>query len=95
MVNGAHAVRDAVVAGLGLAYLPTFVTGGLIESGELVPQLVGYNTQQSNVYAVYPESRYLSSGVRAFIDTLSEAFGEEPLWDRWRLGLHPGVSNHV
>ncbi|MBL4635857.1 MAG: LysR family transcriptional regulator [Kofleriaceae bacterium] len=83
IVNSAHAARDAVLAGLGLAYLPTFVTGGFIESGELVPQLVHYRAQQSSVYAVYPESRYLSSGVRAFIDTLSEAFGEEPRWDRW------------
>ena len=82
-VNSAHGACDAVIAGLGLAYLPTFVAGPRIESGAIVPQLAGYRTTELAMYAVYPENRYLSAGVRAFIDLLVDHFGDEPPWDRF------------
>ena len=83
-VNSAHGACDAVLAGIGVAYLPTFVAGPRIERGELVVQLPGYRAAEVHVYAVYPESRYLSAGVRALIERLAEHFGSDPPWDRWR-----------
>ena len=83
-VNSAHGSCDAALAGLGLAYLPTFVAGAHIARGDLVPQLPGYQTGEAAMYAVYPENRYLSAGVRAFIDMLAERFDGEPPWDCWR-----------
>lgn len=82
-VNSAHASSAAAIAGLGLAYLPTFVAGPRLASGELTPLLPAFRPIETSVYAVYPENRYLSAGVRAFIDLLVERFGEQPPWDRW------------
>ncbi len=82
-VNSGHGARDAALAGLGLAYLPTFVAGDFISRGELLPQMPGYRASEVAIYAVYPENRYLSAGVRAFIDMLVERFEGEPPWDDW------------
>jgi len=83
-VNSANAAAAATVAGVGLAYLPTFVAGPLLESGELVPLLRDFEPVEISVYAVYPESRYPSAGVRVFVDALARRFGGDPPWDRWR-----------
>lgn len=86
-VNSAHAARDAAEAGLGLAYLPSFVAAPALARGTLVAQLTDYATDEVALYAVYPESRYLSAGVRAFIDALVEAYGgDEPPWATVRSG---------
>lgn len=85
-VNSAHAARDAAAAGLGPAYLPTFVAGPWVREGRLVLQLSEYRGSEIALYAVYPENRYLSAAVRAFIDALVEAYSGEPEWDR---GLFP------
>lgn len=82
-VNSAHASCAAALAGLGVANLPTFVAGPHIASGELVVLLPAHPPFEMGLYAVYPENRYLSAGVRAFIDLLVEHFGgEQPPWDR-------------
>lgn len=82
-VNSAHAARDMVLAGYGIAYLPTFIAGPLIESGQLVVQLQRYQTLELTLHALYPERRYLSAGVRALLEALAGRFGEGPPWDRW------------
>ena len=43
--------------------------------------LPDYKGQEVSVYAVYPERKYLSPKVRAFIDFLAERFSPEPYWD--------------
>ena len=83
-VNSANAAAAATMAGVGLAYLPTFVAGRSLERGDLVALFADFEPVEVSVYAVYPESRYPSAGVRAFVDALARAFGGEPPWDRWR-----------
>ncbi|MEL7367956.1 MAG: LysR family transcriptional regulator [Myxococcota bacterium] len=82
-VNSAHAACEAVLAGFGVAHLPTFVAGPRIEQGLLQPILLDYQTTELELYAAYPERRYLSSGVRSFVEWLVKQFGREPVWDRW------------
>ena len=72
----------AAVEGVGIVYLPTFLTGDDIRAGRLVPLLTEFTDQEIGVFAVYPESRYLSPKVRAMIDWLAEELGPEPDWDR-------------
>jgi DNA-binding transcriptional LysR family regulator len=93
-VNGAHAARDAAIAGVGLAYLPTFVAGPAIEAGALHPQLPGYEGVELTLHALYPEGRYPTAGVRAFIDELVDRFGGgQPPWDGWRRRHQPSRSD--
>jgi len=83
-VNSAHGACDAALAGLGVAYLPTFVAGPHLTQGTLLPQLLDHATLELKLYALFPENRYLSAGVRAFIDCLAQHFGPKPPWDTWR-----------
>jgi DNA-binding transcriptional LysR family regulator len=67
-------VRQAALAGLGIALLPSFVVEGDIASGALVSLLEPYTSREAAVVAVYPNQQYLSPNVRAFIDFLVDAF---------------------
>lgn len=80
--NSASALHEAVKAGIGIARLATFVTQPSLASGELVPLLTEHTHDSSNIIAVYPHRRHLSTRVRAFIDFLIEQFTPCPPWDR-------------
>ncbi len=79
--NG-DALRRAALEDLGIVYLPTFLIGDDIRAGRFVPLLVEFTDIETDVFAVYPESRHLSPKVRAMIDWLVEELGPEPDWDR-------------
>lgn len=79
--NG-DALRQAALADLGVVYLPTFLIGDDLRAGRLVPLLVEFSDNVTDVFAVYPESRHLSPKVRAMIDWLVEELGPEPDWER-------------
>lgn len=81
-INDDEALSQAVLGGLGLALLPTFIVGRELQSGRLVEVLPGYVPTERFVYAVYMPNRHLPAKVRAFIDFLLERFGSEPYWDR-------------
>jgi DNA-binding transcriptional LysR family regulator len=88
VTNNGEAMVQAVLAGLGITVLPTFLIGDLLRSGELIElTLDGLVPTTDNVYAVYTQSRNLSSKVRAIIDLLADAWaGEVAPWDR----VYPG-----
>lgn len=80
--NSAHAAREAAIAGLGIAYLPTFVGGQALARRELVPVLAGFEAATVPVYAAYPHARYLAGAVRALVDFLARELDAAP-WDTW------------
>jgi DNA-binding transcriptional LysR family regulator len=78
----AEAVRDAALAGHGIARLATFLISDHLRAGRLVPILNEYSTEGPAVRAVYPSSRHLSPKVRSFIDELLTAWRPDSPWDR-------------
>lgn len=80
--NNGEVLREAAIAGIGILVDPTFITYRAIRDGRLVPVLTGFDLGQSGIHAVYPNRRHLSPKVRAFIDFLSDHFGDPPYWDR-------------
>lgn len=80
--NG-NALVEAATAGLGVLCEPSFIVHGAVERGVLKPVLTDYQWYSMNIYAVYPQTRYVPAKVRAFIDFLSSHFGEEPYWERF------------
>lgn len=72
--NNGELVRDAAIAGLGLAHLPTFIVAQALDSGALVSVLDDYCPPASAVYAVYPQHRQSSLAVHAFVDFLHASF---------------------
>lgn len=79
--NNGDVMKAAIVAGAGLATMPTFITWKDVEAGRLVPVLPAYQAPELGLYAVHPPTHNLSAKVRVFIDFLAEAFGPEPYWD--------------
>ena len=79
--NNAELLRDAALAGNGIALLPTFIAGADLQEGRLVAILPEYKAPALSLYAVYPPTRHLSAKVRLFIDFLVERFGARPYWD--------------
>lgn len=84
-VRGSLATRDvsllrrASAAGMGVAFIPELVGQAYAIDGRLVHVLPDYRSQESNLYAVYPSPRHLSSKVRVFIDFLTEWMSKKQL----------------
>ena len=68
----------AVLAGLGIAQVPTFTAEPLIQRGELVPVLRDWTGPVIPLYVVYPPNRHLSAKVRAFVEWVAELFSQHP-----------------
>ncbi len=71
-INGGPAIRDALLAGLGLTLIPAFYLRDELEAGQLVPVLEEYEVQTSQLYAVFPHRQNLPTKVRALVDLLVE-----------------------
>jgi DNA-binding transcriptional LysR family regulator len=81
-LNDDEALSEAVLKGLGIALLPTFIVGRDLQAGRLRSVLPDYVPAERHIFAVYLPTRHVSAKVRAFIDFLVERFGPEPYWDR-------------
>ncbi|MCU5772523.1 LysR family transcriptional regulator [Erwiniaceae bacterium BAC15a-03b] len=73
MANRGEAVLDAALSGMGIAWLPSFLSEQHVAEGRLVPVLSDYKSAELPVMALYPTKRYLPARVRVFIDTLVAA----------------------
>lgn len=80
-LNDDEALSAAVLGGLGVALLPTFIIGGDVQAGRLTAVLSDYVPSERHIHAVYLPNRHLPAKVRAFIDFLVERFSPRPYWD--------------
>ena len=71
-LDSGEAIRDAAIAGMGVAYLPSFLVKDAIADRRLEPVLTAFETQTIPIIVVYPSKRYLSAKVRRFIDLMVE-----------------------
>ncbi|AGP32593.1 LysR family transcriptional regulator [Sorangium cellulosum] len=67
-------LRDAAVAGIGLANLPDYVVEEHLESGALRRVLPEYGASKRAIFAVYAAPA--RAAVRVFVETLAKALGE-------------------
>lgn len=74
--NG-EVIRDAAVAGLGIALLPEFIVSSALASGALIEALPDFAAPLLALYAVYPQHRERSITVRAFTQFLRQRFARE------------------
>jgi DNA-binding transcriptional LysR family regulator len=81
--NSSEVIREAVLAGIGVALRSTWDVGPEIDSGRLAIVLPGWHaSSRVAVHAVYPSRRHLAHKVRVFMDFLAERFGSPPYWDK-------------
>lgn len=81
-VNNGLVMREAAMAGLGIALLPTFFVHESIESGALVPIDVGAPAEGAELFITYPRDHGASAKIRALADSLKRSFGDPPYWER-------------
>lgn len=89
-LNNGDAIREAAVAGLGVAVLPTFIAHRAVVEGDLRVILPDCARPPIALYALYPSGRNLPAKVRSFVDFLAARFGPTPYWDKDVLGHRAG-----
>ena len=77
-VSDTSALLDAVLSGLGLAHLATFLAAQHVERGELVQLLPEWTRPTFPAHVVYPANRHLSAKVRVFVDWVVQVFAAHP-----------------
>jgi DNA-binding transcriptional LysR family regulator len=78
VTNSGQVLKDAVLAGLGLAVKSTWDMAEELADGRLRTVLDGYPVfSQMAFYALYPSAKQLSPKVRAFVDFLVERFADQ------------------
>jgi DNA-binding transcriptional LysR family regulator len=76
-----------VVAGLGIAMMPTFIAGPSVERGEVVTLLDDYEIPELGLYIVRPPpAEPVPAKIKALTDIMLERFGGDD-WDRCPRGL--------
>ena len=80
--NNGEVLRAAVLAGRGIALLPTFLIADDLRSGAVVPVLEEHLDADTTIHALYPERRSLPARVRVFIDFLAARLHDPPTWDQ-------------
>ncbi|RWA76435.1 MAG: LysR family transcriptional regulator [Mesorhizobium sp.] len=80
-VNNGDMMRDAAIAGLGIALLPLFICGPDIRNGKLKVVDLGVQPTPEFIYIAHPEGRRPSAKLRALAEHLKAAFGEPPYWE--------------
>jgi len=80
-VNNGLLMRDAAVAGLGIALLATFFLQSPFKTRSLRAVDVGAEAEGAVIYAAYPEDLRGSPRIEALTKWLLRAFGDPPYWD--------------
>jgi DNA-binding transcriptional LysR family regulator len=80
-VNNGVLMRDAAIAGLAIALLPTFLLEAPLMSRSLSIVDVGAEPEGAAIFVAYPEDLRSSEKLRALTQRLRHAFGNPPYWD--------------
>ncbi|MGE3918718.1 MAG: LysR family transcriptional regulator [Hyphomicrobiaceae bacterium] len=78
-VDNSEAVREGVLAGLGIAVIPAFAFSDEVERGAVKVLLKAYEPKLLPLNAVYASRRYVPLRVRAMIDFLTHELEIDPV----------------
>jgi DNA-binding transcriptional LysR family regulator len=67
-VDDGNAYLAAGLAGMGVLWLPTYMSAAHVASGELVPLFKDWQLDSMPLYVAYPPNRHVSLKLRVFID---------------------------
>ena len=70
--NNGELIRDAALAGLGIARLPDFIVSAAFKAGQLVAVLEPFLPRATALHAVYPQHRQSSITIQSFTAFLRE-----------------------
>jgi len=78
--NGDLLVNTAIL-GKGITIQPTFIAGEAINKGLLIKILPDFQPAPIGLYLIYANRQFLPNKTRAFIDFISDYYGDVPYWD--------------
>jgi DNA-binding transcriptional LysR family regulator len=81
VANDSVVVREAAVAGLGIALLPEPSCAAEIARGDLVRVLPEWHAPEGSIHIVFTAQKGMPGALRAFIDHVVEAFQATPSLD--------------
>jgi DNA-binding transcriptional LysR family regulator len=73
-VNDGNAYVAAMLSGLGVGQVPTFMVQEHLARGDLRPVLTGWKARSLPLHVVYPPNRHLSNKLRVFVDWIADLF---------------------
>jgi DNA-binding transcriptional LysR family regulator len=76
IANNGDALRLLALAGEGIVRVPILIVDADLVAGRLVRLLTEYEATETPVSAVYPDNRFMSAKVRAFIDLVVTHFAQ-------------------
>ncbi|MBO1326676.1 LysR family transcriptional regulator [Acetobacter sp. TBRC 12305] len=84
--NDSETLRDAALAGLGIALLPTWLVAADIHEQRLRSVLAQWEWllapgPERAIWAVYPPKKVVAPKVSCFVAFMAERFGKTPYWD--------------
>ncbi|WP_293966883.1 substrate binding domain-containing protein [Sphingopyxis sp.] len=81
-VNNGMIMKDAALAGIGIALLPTFFVHDSIASGELAEVDISARAEGAELFITYPRDHGASAKIIALAESLRRSFGDPPYWDK-------------
>jgi len=72
--NNVTFLREAILAELGIGYLPYFLALPHINDGSLCCILEDWNVDSAKIYALYQSRQYMPKLLKTFLDEVSEIF---------------------
>jgi DNA-binding transcriptional LysR family regulator len=69
--NSVRVTREALLAGMGIAFLPRFLLEEDLAAKNLEAVLPSFVTNRLSLYLVYPKGHYVLAKVKAFVDFFS------------------------
>ncbi|WP_434562775.1 LysR substrate-binding domain-containing protein [Pseudomonas sp. Z4-20] len=82
-VDDGNAYLAAGLAGLGILWLPSYMSRLHEAQGTLVPLFAGWRLDPMPLYVAYPPNRHISAKLRVFIDWVLELMAQHaPILDR-------------
>lgn len=83
ITNSSEVIKEAALAGLGIALRSTWDIGPELKSGRLVQVLPDFEGSRNlSLSAVYPSRQFLPAKIRVFIDYLAALYGPIPYWEK-------------
>jgi DNA-binding transcriptional LysR family regulator len=80
--NDGEVLTRWALAGQGLAWRSAWEVSEEIERGRLIEVLPKFAAPGNDIFAVYPDRKFLPAKVRVFIDFLKKTFGDPPYWEQ-------------
>jgi|SRR5690554_1370860 len=79
--NNGDVLVAAAMAGAGILMQPTFIVGSFLKTGALQQILHDFEPEPIALYAMFAHRQFMASKVRAFLEFITDYYGEPPYWD--------------